>query len=256
MADCGLGTVIITGASRGIGRAIAVELSKTDMYGTAVLVARSDEGLDETKSLMLTDNLNVLLEVVDIERYSEIIEMVERVRKRCGRIDALVNVAGYANPKSLLETDIEIWEKTFRVNMTSLFVLTREVVRPMKNNGGKILNIASTAGLSPRPGWSAYAASKAAVINFSLTLSSELEEYGIKVFCVSPGRCATELRRILAPDEDPTTIMQPAEVAAVVVTLLGPSGECLDGQNIVIRRQSMAYDRETSEGLREAAATS
>jgi len=256
MRRFGSKTVIITGASRGIGRAIAVELSCSGMYDTIILVARTEQGLVETKNMMVTDNVDVLIEVVDLENYSNIVRMVEGIKQRYKSIDTLVNVAGYANPKSLLEMDTESLEKTFRVNVMSMFVLTREVVRVMKNTGGKILNIASTSGLSPRPGWSAYAASKAAVINFSSTLSSELEEYGIKVYCLSPGRCATELRRVLAPDEDPSTIMQPEEVAAVVSTLLGPNGDCLDGQNIVIRRQLNSLNREASEGLKQAASSS
>lgn len=107
----------------------------------------------------------------------------------------------------------------------------------MKNKGGKILNIASTAGMTPRPGWLSYSSSKAAVISMSQTLTDELVEYGIKVYCVSPGRCATKFRKRLAPNEDPTTIMQPEEVAEVICNLISDNGNCLDGQNIVIRKQ-------------------
>ncbi len=107
----------------------------------------------------------------------------------------------------------------------------------MKRSGGQILNVASTAGSSARPGWLAYASSKAALISMSQTLSEELSEYGIRVYCISPGRCATELRKVLAPDEDPTTIMQPEHVGEVVNRLLSDDGICLDGQNIVVRKQ-------------------
>lgn len=71
----------------------------------------------------------------------------------------------------------------------------------------------------------------------SQTLTEELAEYGIKVYCISPGRCATKLRRRLAPDEDPKTIMQPEDVAEVICNLISPTECCLDGQNIVIRKQ-------------------
>ena len=70
----------------------------------------------------------------------------------------------------------------------------------------------------------------------SETLTAELSEYGIMVYCVSPGRCATKLRKRLAPDEDPATIMQPEEVASVICNLVAPDECCLDGQNIVIRK--------------------
>ena len=246
MSRRGEKTVVITGASRGIGRAVAIELSKSNLFGNIVLVARTEQDLVHTKRLM-TKVPNVSLEVADLENSTETVELVRRISKKYECIDVLVNVAGFVNPKSLLDMDLENWEKTFSVNVTSVFLLTREVVRIMKKTGGKILNIASTAGMSPRPGWSAYAASKAALISLSLTLSQELEEYDIKVYCVSPGRCATDLRRVLAPDEDPTTIMQPQEVAEVVATLLSPKGDCLDGQNIVIRRQLSGVGREKVE---------
>lgn len=114
--------------------------------------------------------------------------------------------------------------------------MIRETSKFMKVAGGKIVNVASTAGSSARPGWLTYAASKAAVISISKTLSAELAEYGIKVFCVSPGRCATPLRKILAPDEDQSRIMQPESVASVILTLLSSNVDVLDGQDIVVRK--------------------
>jgi len=122
------------------------------------------------------------------------------------------------------------------VNVFAPFMFMRECVKYMKDKGGKILNVASTAGMTPRPGWLSYASSKAAVISMSQTLTAELAEYGISVYCVSPGRCATKLRKRLAPDEDPTTIMQPEDVAEVICNLISPNEKCLDGQNIVIRK--------------------
>ncbi|MBC8147000.1 MAG: SDR family oxidoreductase, partial [Bacteroidetes bacterium] len=117
--------------------------------------------------------------------------------------------------------------------------LTKYVVKYMKSKGGKIINFASTAGMSSRPGWLAYACSKAAVISLSQTLSEELKEYKIKVYCISPGRCATDLRKILAPEEDPSTIMQPEDVAVFVENILSDYGDILDSQNIVLRKQTI-----------------
>lgn len=227
---------LITGASRGIGRAIAVKLSEREDIQNFVLLARSQKGLEETKSLMNPEK-RVDIYSVDVTRFEEIQKIVDQVIRDFGTIDYLLNVAGYAEPKSLLETTIDNWTQTYLINVHSVFFITREVVKHMKKTGGKILNVASTAGMSSRPGWLAYASSKAAVISMSKTLSDELAEYGIKVYCISPGRCATELRRILAPDEDQSKIMQPEHVADVVNNLLSENGICLDGQNIVIRQQ-------------------
>ena len=230
-------TCIINGASRGIGRAIAIELSRGEDIDRFILIARDAERLHETKALMNKEQKQIDIYPVDLADIAATEQAYQSIARDYESIDILINCAGYAEPKSLLETSIENWENTYRVNVTSMFIAIKEVVRVMKKTGGKILNVASTAGMGSRPGWLAYASSKAAVISMSDTLSDELKEYGIKVYCVSPGRCATDLRKILAPDEDPSTIMQPEHVANVVKNLLSESGDCLDGQNIVIRKQ-------------------
>lgn len=227
---------VITGASRGIGRAIAISLSKRADITHFILLARSEEGLQETAELM-NPGKHIEWYPVDLTEYTEVQEIIQQVGTRFGSIHMLINVAGYADPKSLLETTIENWEKTYKINVHSVFNITKEVVKFMRKTGGQILNVASTAGSTPRPGWLAYASSKAAIINMSQTLSEELWEYGIYVYCISPGRCATDLRRILAPDEDPSTIMQPEHVGEVVNRLLSEDGICLDGQNIIVRKR-------------------
>ncbi|SFS52166.1 SDR family NAD(P)-dependent oxidoreductase [Marininema halotolerans] len=236
-------TCIISGASRGIGRAIAIQLSERDDIQNLVLLARDEIELNETKRLMNPDK-NIVLYSLDLTEGKQIEEIVKDTGDRYGGVHLLLNVAGYAEPKSLLETTVENWETTYQVNVQSVFLITREVVKWMKKSGGKILNVASTAGMSARPGWLAYASSKAALISMSHTLSDELAEYGIKVYCVSPGRCATDLRRTLAPDEDQSKIMQPEDVAEVVDSLLSNPGLCLDGQNMVIRQQPKFYQNQ------------
>ncbi|MGE6258197.1 SDR family oxidoreductase [Heyndrickxia sporothermodurans] len=229
-------TCVITGASRGIGRAIAVSLSSREDITNFILVSRTEDGLHETANQMKRGK-NVECHTIDLTDYKEVEKLISSVGNRYGSIDLLLNVAGFANPKSLLETSIDDWETTYKINVHSIFYITKEVVKFMKRTGGKILNVASTAGMTARPGWLAYASSKAAIISMSETLSEELSEYGILVYCISPGRCATELRKILAPDEDPTTIMQPEHVGEVVEHLLSDNGICLDGQNIIVRKQ-------------------
>jgi 3-oxoacyl-[acyl-carrier protein] reductase len=108
----------------------------------------------------------------------------------------------------------------------------------MYDRPSKILNVASTAATTSRPGWLAYASSKAAVVSMSSTLADELAGTGIKVYTISPGRCATELRRVLAPEEDLSTIMQPSQVADVIATLVDDNESTLDGQNIIVRQKA------------------
>ena len=229
-------TCVLTGASSGIGQAVAYKLVESKQFEHIALLGRNEK-LYSIKDEIQNEAVSISVWEIDFTRPEDITEVVEGVVKYTDSIDCLLNIAGYTDPQSLLATTLENMEITYRVNVFSPFMLMRECVKYMKNKGGKILNVASTAGMTPRPGWLSYSSSKASVISMSQTLTDELAEYGIKVYCVSPGRCATKLRKRLAPNEDPTTIMQPEEVAEVICNLIADSENCLDGQNIVIRKQ-------------------
>ena len=230
---------IITGAGAGIGKATAIELTQKNMYSSYALLGRNMSALESTKNQMLEicPNAKVNIYEIDFESPENLPQIVDEIYNDFGSISCLLNIAGYTEPLPLLMTTLESFEKTYRVNVFSPFMLIRECVKYMKTKGGKILNVASTAGMTPRPGWLSYASSKASVISMSQTLTEELDEYNIRMYCISPGRCATALRKKLAPDEDPTTIMQPEEVAEVISRLISKDENCLDGQNIVIRKK-------------------
>lgn len=231
-----MGTCIITGSGSGIGKATAIKLAQCQYFDSYALVGRNDADLQATMDKMVPYGAEVKLFNIDLAYPERIPELVASVNDTMGGIDCLLNIAGYTDPKSLLTTTLDSFDLTYRVNVYAPFMFMRESVKYMRQKGGKILNVASTAGMTPRPGWLSYASSKAALISMSETLTAELSEYGIMVYCVSPGRCATKLRKRLAPDEDPTTIMQPEEVAEVICNLVNPNECCLDGQNIVIRK--------------------
>lgn len=228
---------IITGAGSGIGEATAIEISKNRTYQNIVLIGRKIASLQATKQQMDGSEKNIVLKEFDLSNLEMIPQLAKSIYDEFGRIDCLLNIAGYTEPKSLLDTSIESFEYTYKVNVFSVFLLIKECTKYMKRTGGKVLNVASTAGITPRPGWLSYSSSKAAIVSMSETLSQELAEYKILVYCVSPGRCATKLRKKLAPDEDPSTIMQPCEVAQVICNLVDENEKCLDGQNIIIRKQ-------------------
>lgn len=228
---------IITGPGSGIGRATAIQLARRGYYDSFALLGRNAEEILRTMQEMRKYNGSVRFFQIDFSSPEAIPTLIQDIHESMGEIVALYNIAGYTDPQPLLTTSLESFDQTFRVNVYSPFLLMRECVKYMKSRGGKILNVASTAGMTPRPGWLSYASSKAALISMSQTLTEELSEYGIMVYCVSPGRCATKLRRRLAPDEDPSTIMQPHEVAEVICNLMDPKERCLDGQNIVIRKK-------------------
>lgn len=229
---------IITGASSGIGRATSLKLAERKIFNNIILLGRSLSELENVKKeIEKYEGVNAEVYQADFSMPETIPSKIEEIHEKYQNIDCLMNIAGYTDPQSLFTTTLESMEQTYRINVFSPFVLTRECAKFMKKSGGKILNVASTAGMTPRPGWLSYSSSKAAVISMSETLSAELAEYGILVYCVSPGRCATKLRKRLAPNEDPSSIMQPEEVADVLYNLVIDSERCLDGQNIVIRKQ-------------------
>ena len=229
---------VITGASQGIGRATAIRMSQEPDVSALVLIARSAHGLDETAAAMERNGKEVELIAYDLMDLDGIPDLVRRVHERFGSIDILLNIAGYADPQSLLDTDADNIVKTYTINVFAMLLLIREMTRYMYDRPAKILNVASTAGITSRPGWLAYASSKAAVVSLSATLADELAGSGIKIYSISPGRTATELRRKLAPEEDPTSIMQPGQVADVIAQLMRDSEVTLDGQNIIVRTRA------------------
>ncbi len=203
---------ILTGGSRGIGKAISEEL-----------VARHHRCYRLSSSAGL-----------DVSVYGAVCRAFENMAA-FEYPDILINNAGIVELGSVLELSPKDWERQFAVNLHGVFYCCKEFVRLAKERGGKIINIASTSGmLTPRPGRSAYAASKAAVISFSLSLAEEVRPYGIKVYCIAPGACNTDLRRQIYPDDDFENMMQPEELARFVVDI-AEGGEMLDNQVLIAR---------------------
>jgi 3-oxoacyl-[acyl-carrier protein] reductase len=229
---------LVTGAGRGIGRAIAIELAREGF--SVVGVSRTASELNETLRLMneTRPTAKSVVQSGDVSK-EEFVRQVFDMAEGLGDLSVLVNNAGYVDPKGLIEITLENWNLTIGSNLTSTFLCCKEFLKRRKEKGGKIINIASTAGLTPRPGWAAYAAAKAAVVSLSQTLSEELRPYGIKVYCIAPGRTATVLRRRLAPSEDQSTILQPEAVARLTSLLASEVGEYIDGQPIIIRKQTV-----------------
>ena len=209
----------MTGASQGIGRATAIRMSRDPTIADLVLMARSADGLGGGRRARARTE----------RRRGHPLRPgdLDGIPTWCRHPRALrlhrhpAQHRGLRGPQSLLDTDAQNLVMTFTMNVFAMLVLTREVVRHMQGRPIKIVNIASTAGITSRPGWVAYAASKAAVVSLSQTLSEELAGTGVRIYTISPGRTATELRRKLAPEEDPSTIMQPMPVADVIAMLVG-----------------------------------
>lgn len=232
-------TALVTGASRGIGLETARRfIESVDDITTVVIAARESDAFAEAREQLgaLADarGKRVVAHAIDIGDIPALREAIAAIYAEVGNVDILINNAGYTNPVPIHQVEFADFERTMTVNLYAPFTLIQELLH-QGNTFDLIVNIASTAGITGRSGWLTYSASKAAVINMSQVLREELAIYGTRVVCLSPGRTATALRRVLAPTEDPSTIMQPEHVAQVIEAFASPVGRYIDSENIVVR---------------------
>ena len=229
---------MITGASRGIGWQAAHRFLTSDNgVDELILLARESDDFTTAVEKLHTTNPHgkkIYAYGVDLVDRAKTVGVIKDVMHNHGGVDILINNAGYTAPAAIHQITFADFEKTMSVNLYSPFTIVQELLHA-GNTFELIINVASTAGINGRAGWLTYSASKAALIAISEVMREELAIYGTRVVCISPGRCATDLRRTLAPDEDPTTIMQPEDVAAVMEVLASPTGKFIDSQNIVVR---------------------
>ena len=229
---------MVTGASKGIGLATARTFLRTDNgVNDLILVSRDSEDFDVAVKLLRADNPHgktitpYRINLADRDRIIAAMRDIMRVHRN---VDILVNNAGVTIPMAMQQIDFADFERTMAVNLYAPFTIVQSLLHT-GNTFDVIVNIASTAGINARSGWLTYSASKAAMISMSAVMKEELAIYGTRVVCISPGRCATNLRRTLAPEEDPSTIMQPDDVAGVIAMLASDVGRFVDSQNLIVR---------------------
>jgi 3-oxoacyl-[acyl-carrier protein] reductase len=182
---------VVTGASKGIGRATALELARA---GTnLVICARGSELLEAVAGEIRGHGREVETVVADVATVDGPARVLERARTRFGRIDILVNNAGKGSPKRILDLTEEDWRASFDLNFMSAVRLSLGVVPLMRQQGGgRIINISSRVGRQPDPYFAPYAAAKAALINFTKNLANAFSKDGILCNCVVPGLVRTE----------------------------------------------------------------
>ncbi len=240
-------TALVTGAGRGIGRAIALRLAAE---GLAVAVAaRSAAQVAETARAAGPRALPLVLDVTD---GAAVAVAVERVARALGPVDVLVNNAGVAESAPFAKTDPELWERHFRVNVTGPYLLTRAVLAGMlERRWGRVINVASLAGLVGSPYVTAYTASKHALVGFTRALATEVSGKGVTVNALCPGFTATDIvwngaRNIAAKTgksfEDAVQalasmnpgrrLIEPEEVAEAAARLVGD--ETTNGETLVL----------------------
>ena len=228
---------IVTGASRGIGAAIAKRLAADGFH--VVAVARDADKL----AAVVEACASAEAMTCDVADSSAIEQMVEAVADKHGRIDVLVNNAGITRDTLLLRMDDAMFDEVINVNLKSVFVATRSAARYlMRSKAGRIVNIGSVSGVVGNKGQANYAASKAALGGFTKTVAKELAGKGVTANVVAPGFVTTDMTDKLnskITDEVKKLIPlgrfgEPDDIAAVVAFLAGPSSGYLTGQVICV----------------------
>ncbi|WP_055075181.1 3-oxoacyl-[acyl-carrier-protein] reductase [Pseudanabaena sp. 'Roaring Creek'] len=228
---------IVTGASRGIGRAIAVALASE---GAKVVVnyASSASAAEEVVAEIKTQGGEAIAIHADVSQESQVDSLIKSAIDTWGRMDILVNNAGITRDTLLLRMKLEDWQSVIDLNLTGVFLATRAASKIMlKQKSGRIINIASVAGQMGNPGQGNYSAAKAGVIGFTKTVAKELASRGITVNAVAPGFIATDMTADLKNTDDILKFIplgrygQPEEIAGMVRFLAAdPAAAYITGQ--------------------------
>ena len=226
---------LITGGSRGIGRAIAVAYARK---GAGVFIcARGAADLNQVVTHIRSTGGEAHARVGDKSDAAHAKAIVQAVLEQFGKLDVLVNNASLLGPRvPLAEYPVSAWEDVVRVNLTGSFLMIREALKIMiPQRSGSIINVSSGVGRIGRARWGAYAASKFGVEGLTQVVADEVREFGIRANSVNPGPTRTEMRALAYPEEDPLTLPTPDHVAPVFVYLASDDSAAVTGQSFDAR---------------------
>ncbi|MBV8606072.1 MAG: 3-oxoacyl-[acyl-carrier-protein] reductase [Singulisphaera sp.] len=232
---------LVTGASRGIGRAVAIRLASC---GASIAgVARTREGLEGTLRAIRASGGTAEGYAANVADSVDVNRVVEEVEAKFGKIHVLVNNAGVTRDGLMLRMEDDAWQEVIDTNLKGTFFFSRAVgAIMMRARYGRIINISSVAGLMGNPGQANYSASKAGIIGFTQTVARELASRGITVNAVAPGFITTDMTDVL-PEKIKAEVKErvpvrrlgsPDDVADLVCYLSGPGASYLTGQVIAV----------------------
>ena len=238
---------LITGASRGIGEAIALELGRLGF--DLALVGRDRESLEEiagkAEGAGSTDGEGIKTHciVADLSKVEAAKGIVEETAKALGGIDVLVNCAGVPQNGPFTDVTPEEWDKVFAVNARAPFFICQAALPYLKASQKPIvINISSVVGFKGYANQSVYSSSKHALAGFTQVFAKEVQPFGIRVHLISPGAVATEMVRKMRPDIDPSELIQPEEIAEIVRFLVTRKGTGTIDEFYIRRYSGLAFD--------------
>lgn len=227
--------VLITGASQGLGRGLALEFAREGAEAL-VISARTKEALAEVGGEIKAESpeTRVLAVAADLRRHEDVERLVAAALAEFGgRLDVLVNNASTIGPVPLpylLDYPLEDFRAVLDTNLVAPFLLIKKALPAMVEAGGSIINVTSDAGRVGYPGWGAYGISKFGIEGMSETWAAELEGSGVRVNWVDPGSLNTKMHRDAEPDEDPSEWADPSEVTGVFVFLASDESSAVNGR--------------------------
>lgn len=209
---------IITGGSRGLGKATAIAFAKEGI--DIAITGRNEKRLQETVEELQQFGVKASYAVFDVGNYDEVKNGIKRIIATIGAVDILVNNAGIAAFGSFNDMEVKQWEEIIQTNVLGMYYVTKEVLPFLiEKNEGDIINVSSTAGLNGNPNTSAYSASKFAVIGMSESLMKEVRKNNIRVCTLTPSTIVSDMSIDLgiASNDTPDSVLQPEDFAALIV---------------------------------------
>ena len=232
---------VVTGAGRGIGRAIALTFAEAG--AKVVCVSRTPQNAEKVAQEIQDKGGTAWAYPVDVADTEAVNQTAQAILQQTGRVDILVNNAGITRDTLLLRMRDEDWEVVLNVNLRGAFAFTRAFYRTfMKQRSGRIINISSVVGLIGNAGQCNYAASKAGLIGFTKSLAKELAPRGITVNAIAPGFIQTDMTAQLNEEWKQTLLQQiplgrfgePEDIAQAALFLAGPTGRYITGQVLIV----------------------